>query len=477
VVSEVAGTASTIASQRPTAASRSRSLVLGERKLLLFVTDLGGTTIGLLAAVGYLGQLQPERPWISWTLLLAAVWIVCSAAFDAYDLRACSRAARAVLAGYRPLLATFVIYLAIPYATPPLLNSRLAVLIWFMSSLMLVGAGRFAYARMLTRPQFQRRAIVVGDPTAADELARALTAEAATDYTLLGWVPTAGGEGAIPSLLRPLADEADLVTLVRALDASEVIIAGQGAVPADLGGAIVDLYNGGVEVTQMADLYEQLVGRIPVAHVPDHWYAVLPRRAGGGRAYDLLRRGLDVVVAGVFLMLALPILLLVAAAIALDGQGPILYRQQRLGHLGHTFDIWKFRTMRVGAEREGDEVWAVRSDPRRTRVGRVLRPTRLDELPQLWNVFVGDMTLIGPRPERPGFTRSLQEQIPFYRSRLLVKPGVTGWAQVKARYASNIDDSLEKLQYDLYYVKHRSPYLDLVIALKSIGVLLRASGT
>src|SRR5260221_2824957 len=472
----MAGTASTIESHVP-AAGRSRSLVLGERKLLLFATDLAGITVGVVAAIAFLGHLQPDRPLLQWVLLLSAVWIVCAAAFDAYDLRECSRAARAVLAGYRPLIATLIIYMAIPYITPPLLSSRLALLIWSVSSLILVGAGRFAYARMLTRPQFQRRAIVVGDPTAADELARALTTEATTDYTLLGWVPTADVAGHHPTMLRTLSGDDGLIALVRALDASEAIIAGRGAVPADLGSAIVDLYNDGIEVTQMADLYEQLVSRIPVAHVPDHWYAVLPRRAGGGRAYDLLRRFVDLVIAGALLLLALPVLLLLAAAIRSDSRGPILYRQQRLGYLGHTFEIWKFRTMRVDAESDGDEVWAVRADPRRTRVGRILRPTRLDVLPQLWNVLVGDMTLIGPRPERPGFTRSLQERIPFYRSRLLVKPGLTGWAQVKARYASNIDDSLEKLQYDLYYVKHRSPYLDLVIVLKSVGVLLRASGT
>jgi len=469
----VAGTASTIASQRQTGGSP--SLVLGERKLLLFATDLGGVSAAMVLAVDSLHLLQPD--WLRWEAVLAAVWLVCSAALDAYDLRYCSRAARGVLAGYRPLLATFVIYLAIPYATAPLLSSRLSVLIWITTSLLLVGLGRLAYARLLTRPQFRRRAIIVGDATAADELARALTAEAATDYALLGWVPAGDATAAAPSLLRSLTGESDLVTLVRSLQASEVIVAGQGAVPADLGSAIVDLYNDGIEVTQMGDLYEQLVGRIPVAHVPDHWYAALPRRAGGGRAYDVLRRAVDVLIAGAALVLALPILLALAALIRLEGRGPVLYRQQRLGHLGRSFDIWKFRTMRVGSERDGDEVWAVRADPRRTRVGRFLRPTRLDELPQLWNVLLGDMTLIGPRPERPGFTRSLQQRIPFYRSRLLVKPGLTGWAQVKAHYASNIDASLEKLQYDLYYVKHRSPYLDLVIALKSLGVLLRASGT
>jgi exopolysaccharide biosynthesis polyprenyl glycosylphosphotransferase len=470
----VGGSAPSIASLRP--ATRSVSLVLGERKLALIAADLAGLTVGLLFATQRLGVLRPETDWLRWLLLLWTIWIVSSAALDAYDLRVCSRPTHAVLAGYKPFAATFLIYLAIPYVTPPLLDSRLSIAIWAATSLFLIGASRLAYARLLTRPRFQRRAVVIGNPVAADELARALRADAPTDYTLLGWVST--GEGAAAtSVLPALRAHTRLPELVHALDASEVILAGQGAVPPEIASDIVDLYNDGVEVTHMSDVFEQLLGRIPVAHVSDHWYAVLPRRAGGGRAYDALRRLGDCAISVIVLFLASPVFLAVALAIRVEGPGPVFYRQRRLGYLGRPFEMWKFRTMATDAERDGEEVWAARADPRCTRVGRLLRRTRLDELPQLWNVLSGEMTLIGPRPERPGLTSVMQERIPFYRSRLLVKPGLTGWAQVRFRYAGTVDESLEKLQYDLYYVKYRSPYLDLVIALKSIGVVLRASGT
>jgi lipopolysaccharide/colanic/teichoic acid biosynthesis glycosyltransferase len=167
---------------------------------------------------------------------------------------------------------------------------------------------------------------------------------------------------------------------------------------------------------------------------------------------------------------------LAAVVIKLESAGPVFYRQPRLGQNGCVFILNKFRSMRADAERESGPVWSTRRDPRITRVGSILRRTRLDELPQLFNVLVGHMSFIGPRPERPEFVAELQKQIPYYMERLAVKPGITGWAQVRYEYGSTIEDAVEKLQYDLYYIKNLSLFLDLLIVLNTVQVVLFARG-
>jgi exopolysaccharide biosynthesis polyprenyl glycosylphosphotransferase len=198
---------------------------------------------------------------------------------------------------------------------------------------------------------------------------------------------------------------------------------------------------------------------------------------GGQRAYRAVKRLADVIIAIVGLLLLAVILPILVLVIKLDSPGPIFYRQQRAGRAGRPFQLVKLRSMVVGAEKDGQARWADPDDERVTRVGRFLRSSRLDEVPQLFNVLKGDMSLIGPRPERPEFIAQLQEGIPFYRTRLAVRPGLTGWAQVNYPYANSVQDALVKLQYDLYYIKHQSLYLDLVILLKTIGVVLTMQGT
>ncbi len=189
-----------------------------------------------------------------------------------------------------------------------------------------------------------------------------------------------------------------------------------------------------------------------------------------------MKRLFDITVSLIGLALAAPIMALVALAIKLESSGPMLYRQSRLGQNGCVFILNKFRSMRQDAEKHTGPVWTTAKDTRITRVGAVLRRTRLDELPQLVNVLVGHMSFIGPRPERPEFVTELQKTIPFYMERLAVKPGITGWAQVRYRYGSSVEDAVEKLQYDLYYIKNLSLFLDLLIVLNTVQVVLFARG-
>jgi exopolysaccharide biosynthesis polyprenyl glycosylphosphotransferase len=182
------------------------------------------------------------------------------------------------------------------------------------------------------------------------------------------------------------------------------------------------------------------------------------------------------VLAALLLVLAAPIMLAVWVAIRLESRGPAIFRQERLGRNGRPFVLLKFRSMALDAEQATGPVWAAQDDPRVTRVGRFIRKTRLDELPQLWNVLRGDMSFIGPRPERPHFIQALQEVVPYYAQRLSVPPGLTGWAQVRYPYGASVEDALEKLQYDLYYIKNMSLFLDLMIVLGTAQVVLFGRG-
>lgn len=233
----------------------------------------------------------------------------------------------------------------------------------------------------------------------------------------------------------------------------------------------------GTVVREIADVYEELTGRIPVNHIEDYWLL-------HARGFSLLnriylkhgKRTLDLIVSGVLLFVALPIMALVAVLIRLDSPGAILYSQKRVGKDNEVFILYKFRSMRIDAEAQGIQ-WASSKDPRVTRIGRFLRRYRIDELPQLYNVFTGDMSLMGPRPERPEFVRILEEQIPYYFIRHTVKPGVTGWAQVTFHYGASLRDSLHKLEADLYYIKNMSLLLDLKILLRTIGVVFLGEGS
>jgi exopolysaccharide biosynthesis polyprenyl glycosylphosphotransferase len=221
--------------------------------------------------------------------------------------------------------------------------------------------------------------------------------------------------------------------------------------------------------------YEYAFGRVPVHNLSPAWFMSLvhPYQKTYSR---ITKRAFDIIVAGLGLLVAAPFALAICILVRLSGPGPILYRQVRLGQAGKTFEMLKFRTMVDGAERLGAPVWAIAEDPRITRVGRVLRRCRLDELPQLWNVLRGDMSIVGPRPERPEFFDVLAKEVPFWTRRHLVKPGITGWAQVHRGYTSDTLGTAEKLSYDLYYLRHQGLVLDLAISVKTAATMFSGDG-
>jgi exopolysaccharide biosynthesis polyprenyl glycosylphosphotransferase len=237
-------------------------------------------------------------------------------------------------------------------------------------------------------------------------------------------------------------------------------------------------YEAGLTLTPMPLLYERITGRVPVEHVNQNWVVVFP--IGGPSVFDvypLLKRVMDIILALIGLAIFLLMLPFIALAIKLDSSGPIFYMQERTGKAGKPFRVIKLRTMVQDAEKRSGPLWAAKGDPRITTVGRFLRKSRLDEVPQIINVLRGEMSMVGPRPERPKFVEMLSEEIPFYNTRHVIRPGVTGWAQVKYRYGSSTYDSMVKLQYDLYYIRHRSLLLDLLILIRTVRKMLLFQGT
>jgi len=235
------------------------------------------------------------------------------------------------------------------------------------------------------------------------------------------------------------------------------------------------LHNG-VRFDHLASLYEEYTGKIAVENLRPSWFIF----SGGfrkGRVLMLAKRTLDLVVAALGLIVLSPIMAMVALAIRITSPGPAVYQQQRVGKDGRLFTIYKFRSMRVDAEALTGAVWSRVGDPRVTPIGRFVRRTRLDELPQLWNVLRGHMSFVGPRPERPEFVDDLATQIPFYGQRHAVRPGVTGWAQVRHSYGNTVEDSLEKLQYDLFYIKHLSIAFDLFVILETMKTVITRRGS
>lgn len=232
----------------------------------------------------------------------------------------------------------------------------------------------------------------------------------------------------------------------------------------------------GVPIYQLPEAYEQIWYKVPPNLVNDNWFVFAKGfKLNTSRFHQNCKRVVDVIAASVLLAVLSPLMVLAAIAVKLNSPGPLLYSQVRSGYNGETFRVYKFRSMYQDAERLGAQ-WAMEHDPRVTPVGRWLRATRIDELPQLWNVLNGEMSLIGPRPERPEFDVKLAEVIPYYKMRYSIKPGITGWAQVMYPYGASVDDARQKLSYDLYYIKHYSFALDLVIALKTIRVVLLGKG-
>jgi sugar transferase (PEP-CTERM system associated) len=327
--------------------------------------------------------------------------------------------------------------------------------------------------RISDSPLCRRTAVLLGGGPLARECAALLEGDLESGLRLAGAL-VQEGEGAPPGLA-VLGRYADVATVAVEAGVERIVVASserRGTLPV---AALLDLKLQGVEIEEAIDLYERITGKlyIPALKPSD---LVFARACRVGPRQRAVKRAFDVVASTIGLVLAAPILALAAAALRIDSPGPVFYAQARVGERGRIFRMHKLRSMRLDAEALGP-AWAAEDDPRVTRVGRFLRRARIDEIPQLWNVLVGEMSLVGPRPERPEFVARLEQQIPYFRQRLAVKPGITGHAQVRCRYGASVDDARDKLSYDLFYIKRFSFLFDLSILVDTVKVVLLRIGS
>lgn len=321
-----------------------------------------------------------------------------------------------------------------------------------------------------------RRVLIVGTGVEAQHVVGALGTLGYPRIAIVGFYPTAGNEQPCIAADRILPGSLPLHEVVLGLDVKEVIV----AVREQRGGVLplrelIDCRINGVPVTDLAGFYERVRGEIPIESLKASWLIYGEGFAQDGRR-AFVKRAFDIVASIALLIPTLPLMALTALAIRLESEGPVIYRQERVGRGGRSFMCLKFRSMRLDAEADGVARWASVGDTRVTRTGRFIRKLRIDELPQLLNVLRGEMSFVGPRPERPSFVAELKRDIPFYDVRHSVKPGLTGWAQVRYTYGASVEDARKKLEYDLYYVKNHSLFLDLLILIETVRVVLFREG-
>jgi len=328
---------------------------------------------------------------------------------------------------------------------------------------------RAVYNWLVKQPYMRERVYVLGTGERAQRLLNGLRQRSELGVEVVGWTGDIEGE------LKRESVAAHLVGVARDRGVHRVIVAmpdRRGTLPVE---ELLDLRLAGVKVEEAASWLEKISGRIEVDQLYPSWL-IFAEGFRFSAFFRLTRRVLNFSVALVGLLLSLPLLPFIVLAVRLDSPGPVLYRQRRVGRGSVIFYCYKFRTMRQDAEADTGATWAADDDPRITRVGKVLRVTRLDEIPQLWCVLKGDMHFVGPRPERPEFVEWLTEDIPYYNVRHVVRPGITGWAQVQYKYGNTREDAREKLQYDLFYIKNASLGLDLLIMFQTIKIVLLGRG-
>ena len=402
-------------------------------------------------------------------LIATGVVLICSHWFDLYD------AAQFDAKGemyFRLFLVPglFALFLAaLSYFYPNALLGNNASLIGLVFLTVGLVGWRAAYSWLVQQPFMQEKVYVLGTGERAQRLVVGLRQRKELGVDVVGW------SGNIDGAVTRESAAAHLMELAHAHQVHRVIVAmpdRRGTIPVQ---ELLDLRLNGVRIEEATSWLEKISGRIEVDQLYPSWL-IFAEGFRFSTSFNLMRRALSTLMSLVLLLVVLPFLPFVILAIKLDSKGPVLYRQKRVGRAGHRFYCYKFRTMRQDAEADTGPTWAGDDDPRITRVGNFLRTSRIDEIPQLWCVFKGDMAFVGPRPERPEFVQWLTQEIPYYGVRHAVRPGITGWAQVRYKYGNTIEDAKEKLQYDLFYIKNASLGLDLLIMFQTIKIVLLGRG-
>jgi sugar transferase (PEP-CTERM system associated) len=453
---------------------RSMTLVLLET-VLIVAAIFGGAYLRLGDAAW---DLVRDDGGLFKILLIAYVCQLCLYYLDLYDdARLAVDRGELLIRIFQALGATSLILSVIYFWFPAAMLGRGVFAIAALLMAAVVIGWRIAFTWLAGRVGPRERLLMVGTSTAGIDLARELHQRRDLGVEIVGFVDADPSRVGTP-VFNPgvIGTIEDIPSIVRDRSIDKVVVSlvdARGKLPMQ---KLLEMRLAGVTFEHLATVYEEYTGKIAVEHLRPSWL-IFSTGFRKSRWRAAMKRTIDVVVSSLGLVLTMPVLLLIGMAVRLTSHGGAFYSQQRVGLQGQVFTVHKFRSMSSDAEATTGAVWARKDDSRVTRLGGFMRRTRLDELPQLWNVLRGDMSLVGPRPERPEFVSSLAEQIPFYGQRHVVKPGLTGWAQVRYTYGATVEDAMEKLQYDLFYIKNFSISLDLFILFETVKtVVLRRGG-
>ena len=449
---------------------------ISERKIILrffdvFFVLVGLYSVGIICNQEYL-TVVASTPF--WTILLVVYLVFFATIFEMYNLQVASNQFLVLKNTIITVSTTVFVYLFTPFFTPEIPSNRLQVLLFFMVFFITLFSWRMFYVLFLASNRFVQKAILICNKEQVQELILGLE-NIDPHYEIVGFVNTDSIEETVSDYHYVKRIKRDhLFSFVKENGISEIVIGSQKTegITLELYQQLLHLLESGNIIREYTQVYESKTQRIPIQYMSRDFYRFFPfSRSNQNKLYLLTVRVFEIVISLLGLAVGLVLLPLILVGNAIGNRGHLFYSQQRVGKDGVVFEILKYRTMVKNAESDG-AVFTAANDSRVTAFGKFMRKTRMDEFPQFINILKGDMAVIGPRPERPIFVKEIAEIMPFYETRHIIKPGLTGWAQVNYSYGETIDDSLIKLQYDLYYIKHRSIYLDMNIAFKTITTIL-----
>lgn len=456
-----------------------------ERLTLLILGDLTAAILALMVSLYYWSmgdkwlnfswEFLKTRPEF-WFFLLPVFWLILLV--DIYDIHKAARWRDTLKGVFIAGLLCLGMYLLIYFTSRPNSLPRRGVAAFIVVAMILTLLWRIIYIQIFTAKPFMRRVVIVGAGKAGKALLLMLQKLSPPPFEVVGWIDDDPDKIGTKIMDFPvLGGSEQLTELVESQGISEVIIAITGKLDGGMFQAILDSQESGLDVTTMPAVYEEFLSRVPVFHLQSDWLIrSFVDQAKSNGFFEFTKRIIDIIGGLLGVLVTAIVYPFTALAILIDTGKPIFYKQVRLGKGGQPYNMIKFRTMCQDSEKDGRLRFTETNDERVTRVGKFLRKSHIDEFPQFVNVLLGQMSLVGPRSERPGFVKDLQKKIPFYRARLLVKPGITGWAQVNFGYAGNVETTAVKLEYDLYYIKHRNLILDFIILLKTLGAVIGLKG-
>ncbi|QHI35214.1 UDP-N-acetylgalactosamine-undecaprenyl-phosphate N-acetylgalactosaminephosphotransferase [Kordia antarctica] len=450
---------------------------ISERKLLLRVFDVVALLFGLYLVSNIFDFdyfMITQQRWV-WTLVLIVYFLLFSTIFELYDLQKSSRFESTFQGIVLSVSITVLCYLLTPFLTPELPVNRLQILYFFLAISVAIFLWRCAYIFFISSPRFFKNILLIGNTQEIKVMLDAINSST-NYYEIVGYINSSSDTSVKAPELAGLEEikNLNLKEIAQQKAVSEIIIASneREELSKPLFDSLISLLETGLPIKEYTQVYEELMFRVPLQYIGKDFYKYFPfSRSNQNKLYLFSHRLFDIVFSILGLVASLIFLPFVLIGNLIGNRGPLVYTQERVGKNGVPFKIYKLRSMVIDAEKDG-AVWATRNDTRITKFGGFLRKSRLDEVPQFFNVLKGEMSMIGPRPERPAFVKQLSESLTFYEIRHVVKPGVTGWAQVKTDYGASEEDSLRKLQYDLYYIKHRSLFLDVNIVVKTLSTVL-----